>query len=425
MTLLALFNGFLTADDLWVVSVAAMCGVACAIPGCFLLLRRQSMMGDAISHAVLPGLAVGFLLSGSRSVWPMLGGAGFFGVLTAAASQWLSRLGRTTEDAALGVVFSTLFAVGVVLITQAAAVVDLDPACVLYGVIELTPFDRSEVLGLGVPRAFLVLGVVALVNLALLVGFYKELALSSFDGALAEALGFRPGRIYYGLMAAVAMTCVASFEAAGSILVVALLIAPAAAAHMLTDRLPRLLGIAVGLSIVAAPLGYGAAVALDVSVAGCVAAAACALFALAVLFAPHRGIVSKVLTRWALAVRIHREDELGLRYRALEDASRPPVRPGGTPAARLASWQLRRRGFVANDLLTPSGRAEAERVVRSHRLWERFLSSGIGLPLDHLHEPSERMEHYIDASVMRELEAQFGGGSDPHGRTIPGSTREQ
>ena len=144
--------------DGWIVAIAATCAAACALPGCFLVLRRMSLMGDAISHAVLPGIAIGFLLTGARSNWIMFIGAIVAGFLTAFLSQWLKRFGKVDEGAAMGVVFTTLFATGLLLIVRGADSVELDPGCVLYGALELAPLDLVTIPllgGLEVPRAFL------------------------------------------------------------------------------------------------------------------------------------------------------------------------------------------------------------------------------------------------------------------------------
>ncbi len=179
------------ALDGWIVAVAMLCAVASASLGNFLVLRRMSMLGDAITHAVLPGLAVAFFISHSRSSLPMFLGAVIVGILTAFFTEWIRRVGKVDEGASMGVVFTSLFALGLVMIVQAADKVDLDAGCVLYGAIELTPLDTISLLGSPLPRAFLTLGVVTVVNLLFVVLFYKELKLSSFDPALATTTGFQ------------------------------------------------------------------------------------------------------------------------------------------------------------------------------------------------------------------------------------------
>lgn len=291
--------------DTWIVAVGALCAAACALVGSFLVLRRMSMMGDAISHAVLPGLAVAFLLTGSRASVAMFAGAAVTGVLTAVFTQWISRLGNVDRGASMGIVFTTLFALGLLLITRGAERVDLDPGCVLFGAIELTPLDVVADWTVGgalfeVPRAFLVLGTVFLINLAVVVFLFKELRISAFDPELATTLGINAGFMHYVLMTLVAVTTVAAFEAVGSILVIAMLIVPPATAHLLTDRLSVMIVLSVVLGVLCAAGGHAAAVYLPaltghdaVSTSGMMAVMAGVFFLAAALFAPRHGIIAR------------------------------------------------------------------------------------------------------------------------------------
>ena len=294
--------------DTAIVVVGVLAAVACALPGCFLFLRQMSMMGDAISHAVLPGLALAFLITGSRASIPMFVGAAIVGVLTALFTQWISQFGNVDRGAAMGVVFTSLFALGLLLIVRAANHVDLDPGCVLYGAIELTPLDSVR-LALGraeieVPRAALALGAVVVVNLAFILLFFKELKLAAFDPALATTLGFNATLVHYLLMTVVAITTVAAFEAVGSIIVIAMLIVPAATAHLLTDRLPAMIALAAVLAALSAPAGHLGALLLpplfgfsSASTAGMMAVAVGVFFLLAALFAPRHGIIPRRVAR--------------------------------------------------------------------------------------------------------------------------------
>ena len=196
--------------DTWIVVVGALAAVACALLGNFLVLRKMSMMGDAISHAVLPGLAIAFLITEARASLTMFIGAAVVGVLTAVFTQWISRFGKVDEGASMGIVFTSLFAVGLLLIVQAADHVDLDPGCVLYGAIELTPLDvvwRPVLFGttLEVPRAALVLAGVTLLNVGFVVAYFKELRISSFDPELATTMGINSNLMHYMLMTLVAV----------------------------------------------------------------------------------------------------------------------------------------------------------------------------------------------------------------------------
>ncbi len=237
--------------DLWIVLAGALISMACALPGVYLLLMRRSMMGDAISHAVLPGLAIAFLVSGSREPGAMLLGAAAAGLLTALLSQWIHRLGGIEDNASLGVVFCSLFALGLVLIRVAADRVDLDPDCVLYGSIETAVIGYS-----GVPQVVWISGLILIFNLLLVAIFYKELRIAAFDPALAEVLGLRPQLIRQALNVVVSITAVLAFESVGSILVIAVLVVPAATASLLSQKLGSILLMSLIVAAICAPLGH-------------------------------------------------------------------------------------------------------------------------------------------------------------------------
>lgn len=292
-----------TINDFHIILVGALCAMACALPGTFLILRRMSMMGDAISHAVLPGLAIAFLVSGSRaSIWMFLGAA-IAGVLTALFSEWITRFGKVERGAAMGIVFTTLFAIGLVLIRKAADHVDLDAGCVLYGALEYTPLTlvtlfENDTFIFQVPRAALVIGSTLLFNALVIALFFKEFTMASFDPSLAETQGFRPRLMHYLLMTMVAVTTVAAFEAVGSIIVIAMLIVPPATAFLLTRKLPSLIAISMIVAVLSAVLGqvFSHIPALlnlpDTNSSGMIATATGFLFLLAWLFGPE-GLIKK------------------------------------------------------------------------------------------------------------------------------------
>ena len=294
--------------DTWIVIVGVLAAVSCALLGNFLVLRKMSMMGDAISHAVLPGLAIAFLITGARASLTMFIGAAIAGVLTAVFTQWINKFGQVDRGASMGIVFTTLFALGLILIVQAADHVDLDPGCVLYGAIELTPLDvawRPELLGvtIAVPRAALVLAGVTLLNLLFIVGFFKELRISSFDPELATTMGINANLMHYLLMTLVAITTVAAFEAVGSIIVIAMLIAPATAAHLLTDRLVSMILVSTVLAVLAAVLGHVSALVVPgwfgyegTSTSGMMAVMSGLIFAAVLFLAPRYGIIARRFT---------------------------------------------------------------------------------------------------------------------------------
>jgi manganese/zinc/iron transport system permease protein len=416
----------------WVLAVAVMTNVACGMIGCYLVLRRMSLMGDAVSHAVLPGLVLAFLFTGSLNIGGMLVGAFLIGLLTTFFTQTLHRHGGVPADASMGVVFTSLFAIGVVMLRYAGNV-DLDAECVLQGQLAYVTLYLTEVFGYSVPRAAVSVGTVLVLNLGFILLLWKELKITSFDPALATTMGMRSGLIHYLLMAMVAGTTVASFEAVGSILVIAMLIVPGATAHLLTDRLDRMLWIAAGVAVLSAYLGFlgFARWTTDVEPAGMIAVAAGFLFFLAVLFSPRYGIVSTVVRNMQSTSRILREDILAMLYRLEELGVQRLMGPreaaqavGGGMAAVAALWRLVRLGLIERASgglrLTASGRERATHLVRSHRLWEAYLVEYLGLPLDHVHAPAERMEHYIGEKLQEKIAQHLPQEeTDPHGREIP------
>jgi manganese/zinc/iron transport system permease protein len=276
--------------------VGSCVAAGCALIGSFLVLRKMALLGDAISHAVLPGIAIAFLVTGERSTLPMVLGAGALGVITVMLVELFNRSRRLREDASIGVVFPALFSLGVILISRYAAQVDLDLDCVLYGEIAYAPWDTLVVGGSNLgPEALWVNGAVLLLDLLFVLVFYKELKLSTFDAGLAACLGFSPVLLHYLLMSAVSVTVVGAFESVGAILVVAMLVVPPATAYLLTERLGAMLGLAVAAGVTSALGGYALARAWDASIAGAMATVAGLLFLAALLFSPGHGLLARVL----------------------------------------------------------------------------------------------------------------------------------
>jgi manganese/zinc/iron transport system permease protein len=257
----------------------------------------MAMVGDAISHAVLPGIVIAFLLSGSRDSVTMLVGAGLIGILTTFLIEFFHKKAKLQTDASIGVTFTWLFAVGVVLISLFAGKVDLDQDCVLYGEIAYVPLDviiTDDGQNIG-PKALYVMSFILLAVMLFIALCYKELFLTTFDPAYARAIGISSTLWHYLLMSAVSATTVASFESVGAILVVALLIAPAAAAYLLTDNFKIMLLISSCIGVLCSISGYYLAVYLDGSIAGAIATMTGLAFGIVLLLSPTHGILFKKL----------------------------------------------------------------------------------------------------------------------------------
>ncbi|MCA9293405.1 MAG: metal ABC transporter permease [Phycisphaerales bacterium] len=425
--------------------------LACGLIGNFLVLRRQSMLGDAVSHAVLPGLVIAFIITQSRAAMPMFLGAAIAGAVVALLAELVRKLGRVEPGAALGSMFTIAFATGVFLLERATVgtsgatrQVDLDADCVLYGQPEtLLWFDAPQTLASvfsmsalrTMPHQVGVLFCVLAVIVALVIVFFKELRLISFDPALATAQGFRAGTAHLVIVALVAACAVAAFEAVGSILVIAALIAPAATARLCTDNLARQLIWSTLIAINCAVVGYVAGVTLPgvlwggaaVSVAGAITLALGVAFAGAVVVSPSHGVCARALARRRMRARIAIEDLLALLYRTEETGRTqlPLAEANKTLGAHRCALALQRATSASQVArhngaigLTPQGRREAAAIIRRHRLWESYLVEKAGVAADHTHAPAELLEHVRDAG-QRPIAPDRGPDRDPQGKVIP------
>lgn len=347
--------------------VLVVVAAACALPGSFLVLRRMSLVSDAIGHVLLFGIVIAyFVVHDADSPW-LLAGAALTGLLTVALVETLQRTRRIKEDAAIGLVFPALFAAGAMLASLYLRQTHLDVDRVLLGYPEYAREARWQIAGVPVKPLWVMIAVLAL-NFVLLAIFFKELKLTTFDAELAASLGFRPGWIHYGLMAMVSITAVAAFDAVGPVLVVGFFVIPTAAALLLTDRLSVLVALAVGIGALGAAAGTHLAIRFDTNIAGTVAVALGGLFALAFFFAPQRGLMAQAV-RHRKQTRSFHETMLVVHLLQHE----------GTPAEadesrvdglhRHLRWLPRHTAKVVN-------RAERRGLVRRDRDWLKVTDIG-------------------------------------------------
>jgi manganese/zinc/iron transport system permease protein len=441
--------------DTWIVVTGALASMSCALPGAWLFLRRQSLLGDALSHSILPGIVLAYLAmnAASKLGWipresnmrhlVIFFGAATSGVVSAIMTDVFQRWGRLDRSAAIGVVFTSMFALGLLLIRMFADQTHVDPGCVLYGSLE-TSADIVFSDRFPVPQAVVVNTVMFCLNGLLMVLFFRELRLSTFDPGFAGAIGLNSGIVQLVLMAATAGTLVSAFESVGAILVVAMLVIPPSTARLLSDRLPAMLIFSLLVAAISAILGYLLALILprvifqslgyagvhDASIAGMMALASGALFVLAIVFSPRHGLLRRLFDQARLRYRIAADDLLGMLYRKeeLADQTAHPVannQPGTSWIERLVQWKLRRDNLIVADpmtvRLTEDGRRVAKGLVRSHRLWEAYMAKHFHLPEDHLHATAEQVEHYLSPELQSELAAELDQPDiDPHGKSIPG-----
>ena len=304
----------------WIVLMGFLITATCGLIGNYLILRRMALVGDAISHSVLPGLAIAFLLAHSLSTLPMFLGALGAGIVTTVMIELIHKKTRVKQDSAIGITFSTLFAIGVILISFGQTdAVHLDAECVLYGeigfvplvlvqtelgpgalsVVEKIPGLNSEMFLEGnlltiAPPSVIRMAIVTGMTLLLILVFYKELLVTSFDSGLSSSLGINSTVVHYALMGMLSVIIVSAFEAVGAILVIAMLILPGATASLLAYRLPPMFGITVIHAALSALGGIHLATWLKCSEAGAMVVAGSVLFALAWVFSPSQGL----LLRW-------------------------------------------------------------------------------------------------------------------------------
>ncbi len=273
--------------------IASLVAIACAIPGTFLVLRKMAMISDAISHSILPGLVIGFFITQDLNSPLLILLAALTGIITVVLVERIQKTGLVKEDTAIGLVFPALFSIGVILIAKNANDIHLDVDAVLLGELAFAPFDRLIIAGTNIgPKSLWVIGTILAITIGLLIAFFKELKISTFDAGLAASLGFSPALIHYGLMTMASITTVGAFDAVGAILVVALMIAPAASAYLLTTDLKKMLGLAIAFGVFSAISGYWLAHWLDASIAGSITTMLGILFLIIYLFAPSKGLIA-------------------------------------------------------------------------------------------------------------------------------------
>ena len=275
--------------------IASLVAVACAIPGVFLVLRKMALISDAISHSILPGLVIGFFITHDLNSPLLILMGALSGILTVVLVEYIQKTKLVKEDTAIGLVFPALFSIGVLLIAKNANDVHLDVDAVLLGELAFAPFDRFLINGTDIgPKSLWIIGTILVITLSLLIAFFKELKISTFDAGLATALGFSPIVIHYGLMSVASITTVGAFDAVGAILVVALMIAPAATAYLLTNDLKKMLFLSGLFGVFSAISGYWVAHWLDASISGSMISMLGLVFFFVYLLAPNKGLISVI-----------------------------------------------------------------------------------------------------------------------------------
>ncbi len=313
-----MIEALLNNTAVMIMATGALVGIAASLVGTFLVLRGNSMLSDAISHSIVFGIVIVWLITGAQSGPAQIVGAALTGLLTVYLTELLINTKRVKQDAAIGLVFPVLFSIGVLLLNLYARNVHIDQHTVLLGEIGFIWLDTIRIGGYAVPQALVWMGIMTVANLLFVSLFYKELKLATFDPALAKALGFAPGFLFYALLMFTSGTAVAAFDAVGAILFIAFVIVPPSAAYLLTDRLWMMLVLAAAISIASSISGYYIAFAWNVSIGGMMAVMTGVFLTIAFLLGPRYGIIAQHI-RWRTRTRANESRTLAVHLYNHED----------------------------------------------------------------------------------------------------------
>ena len=403
-------------------------GISCGLLGSFLVVRKMALMGDALSHAVLPGVAVGFLWNMSKDPLAIFIGATVAGLLGAGTVNLITQTTRLKEDTALGLVLAAYFALGIVLLTMMQRLPTGNQSGIdkfLFGQAAAISAEDVKLMGVVTALSLLAIGL-----------FYKEFLLTSFDSGFARACGFPAAIMHYALMLLLAFSVVIALQAVGVVLVSAMLITPAAAAYMLADRMSRLLLLAALFGILAGVTGaFFSFLRPNLPTGPFMVLGASSVFALAFLFGPRHGVIVRWWMQRSRAQRVQRENTLKAIYHVLEsrdfhgegvtlkelaERRRETIEEAGEHARALQGHGFATLADEDTLYLTPEGWQRSLAIVRNHRLWELYLANAAQIAVDHVHEDAEKIEHVLGEDVVRELERRLEFAThDPHGRAIP------
>lgn len=394
-------------------------GITGAVIGSFLFVRRWSLLGDAISHAVLPGVAIAYLLA-----WPYFVGALATALLTAVGIGFVERNTRIKSDAAMGILFIGAFAAGLAVLSRVRSSVDVFH--VLFG----------NVLGVSGADLLLTAGIGALV-VTVVAALFKELELWAFDPLTAQVTGLPVGFLHYLLLVLLSATIVAALRAVGIVLALAMLITPPAAAYLLTRRFSGMIVLAAAIGALSALFGLYLSFYLDLASGPSMVLMATGAFVLALFLAPEQGLLARALQRRGAVLRVAEDDVLKAVHELSDGRGRASLAAleeytgMGRGALQRLLRRLRRAGLVEMEhedsgvrLLEP-GTRRARELIRSHRLWERYLTDVAGMSWDAVHAEAHRLEHVTPPGLTAELAEELGHPTlDPHGAPIPSAAGE-
>jgi ABC-type Mn2+/Zn2+ transport system permease subunit/Mn-dependent DtxR family transcriptional regulator len=393
---------------------SGLVGILCGVLGCFIVLRNMALIGDALSHAILPGVVAGFMIAG-HSVLAFFVGSVVAGVIAAVLITWLQRNVRTKDDAAIGIVFSAMFALGIMGISWLTRRegVHLDMKDFLFG----------NVLGIADQDLWLT-GLITAYSILCVTMFYRYFFITTFQSVVARTIGISSSTIHYFLMLLLSFAVVASLQSVGVILVVAMLIIPASTAYLLTNKLGKMLVIAAIVGVMSTTIGLLLAIVFETTPGPAMTLVGAFLYAMAIAFSPNRAFRSSqkqrsVKSEDVLKAIAHLHEQKKLTYGSVSQKL-------GIPQAQVdkALARLTKEGLITKHKdkieLTPQGIEKAYQIIRAHRLWESYLVKEMGMDRSQIHANAEDLEHRLPESFLQEIEEHLDNPKfDPHGSPIP------
>ncbi|MEM9547514.1 MAG: iron chelate uptake ABC transporter family permease subunit [Bacteroidota bacterium] len=408
-------------SESWAIRALITCsliGIMYGVLGSFIVLRNMSLIGDALSHAILPGVFIAFLVFGYSPIGFFMGSV-IAGLITAILITWIQQNIKTKNDAAIGIVFTLMFAIGVIGISwlNNAEGVHLD----------LKDFLIGSIMGISNQDVWLTL-IVTLYTIASVIFFYRFLFITTFQPVIANTMGISTRMVHYFLMLLLSFAVVAGLKTVGVILVVALLIIPSSTALLLSNKLKRVILYSAIVGLISAVFGLIMSIFMDSPPGPAMVLVAAVLYFTAALFSPEKGLVQRIIRSNNQRRKIEREDIL---RQADKHSSTNPLTLKklkerlGLTSAKLKTHLsfLKKEGvlLVGDTIaLTAKGKLEAEALVRAHRLWETYQVNTMGLGEGEIHEEADRYEHLLTDELLDEVDAKLGYPEmDPHGSPIP------
>lgn len=393
-------------------------GISCGLIGTYIMLRRMSLIGDALAHAVLPGVVVSFMVAGKSEIALFIG-AVVSGIVTVLLIGFVNRNSKIKEDTSIGIIFTGAFALGILLVSQLKQV-HIDLSSYLFG----------DVLGVSTGDITLSLIIMVVIILCILL-FYKQLLLTSFDPTMALTIGISTTLVHYMLMTLLSMSIVAGLQSVGVILIIAMLITPPATAYLLSNNLKKILFLSPMFGTISAVAGLYLSYHFNFASGASIVLVAVAMFLLAFLFSPKEGVVTRLFRRRAATKLVLIEDVIKLSFRFAEESDKTGLTDRIANELGISNSRVESaiRILISKGLmqktngsyqLTEDGRKYATRLIRTHRLWETYITREKVIDMEHIHPEAEKVEHVLTEDMVNELDEELGyPEKDPHGSDIP------